>query len=238
MREDAHLEALLLKGLASGEDIPLTRKFWRELKEDADAMVGETKPSRGADPQTESLAARLINSQFRCEANVAEDRSEVLRTPGYYAIFVHNPDELPDPFGRTLRVRGTDLIYIGVAKKTDLRDRLLKQDLRHERPSTFFRSLGAILGYRPRQGSLSGKKAGNYRFSIEETNKVIAWINGNLRIHWIPDGSVSLVEEKGAILERVPLLNIAHNPMRIGRLIELREECREIARQAPLALES
>jgi len=33
--EDARLEALLLEGLASGEDIPLTRKFWREIKTEA-----------------------------------------------------------------------------------------------------------------------------------------------------------------------------------------------------------
>jgi antitoxin ParD1/3/4 len=30
--EDARLEALLLEGLASGEDIRLTRKFWKDLK--------------------------------------------------------------------------------------------------------------------------------------------------------------------------------------------------------------
>jgi antitoxin ParD1/3/4 len=33
--EDARLEALLLEGLAGGEDIPLTREFWKELKTEA-----------------------------------------------------------------------------------------------------------------------------------------------------------------------------------------------------------
>jgi antitoxin ParD1/3/4 len=32
---DARLETLLLEGLASGEDIPLTREFWTELKTEA-----------------------------------------------------------------------------------------------------------------------------------------------------------------------------------------------------------
>jgi antitoxin ParD1/3/4 len=32
---DASLEALLLEGLASGEDVPLTRAFWTELKTEA-----------------------------------------------------------------------------------------------------------------------------------------------------------------------------------------------------------
>jgi len=33
--EDARLESLLLEGLAGGEDIPLTREFWKDLKTEA-----------------------------------------------------------------------------------------------------------------------------------------------------------------------------------------------------------
>ena len=33
--EDARLEALLVEGLASGDEIPLTKEFWRELKTEA-----------------------------------------------------------------------------------------------------------------------------------------------------------------------------------------------------------
>ena len=33
--EDARLEALLLEGLASGDDIPITREFWKDLKAEA-----------------------------------------------------------------------------------------------------------------------------------------------------------------------------------------------------------
>jgi antitoxin ParD1/3/4 len=33
--EDARLEALLVEGLASGEEVPLTEEFWRELKSEA-----------------------------------------------------------------------------------------------------------------------------------------------------------------------------------------------------------
>jgi len=32
---DARMEALLLDGLASGDDVPLTRAFWAELKTEA-----------------------------------------------------------------------------------------------------------------------------------------------------------------------------------------------------------
>jgi antitoxin ParD1/3/4 len=33
--EDARLETLILEGLASGDDIPMTREFWTELKAEA-----------------------------------------------------------------------------------------------------------------------------------------------------------------------------------------------------------
>ena len=37
--EDARLEALLVEGLASGEEIPLTKEFWRELKSEATGIA-------------------------------------------------------------------------------------------------------------------------------------------------------------------------------------------------------
>jgi len=44
---DRCLESLLLEGLASGEDIPLTEDFWRELRADADEIFRQKEqPSR------------------------------------------------------------------------------------------------------------------------------------------------------------------------------------------------
>ncbi len=40
---DARLEALLLEGLASGEDIPLTPEFWTELKTEARQITAKHK---------------------------------------------------------------------------------------------------------------------------------------------------------------------------------------------------
>ena len=40
---DARLEALLLEGLASGEDIPLTPGFWTELKTEARQIAAKHK---------------------------------------------------------------------------------------------------------------------------------------------------------------------------------------------------
>lgn len=41
--EDARLEALLLEGLASGGDIPMTRKFWKDLKAEARGIAQRHK---------------------------------------------------------------------------------------------------------------------------------------------------------------------------------------------------
>ena len=38
----ARLETLLLRGLASGEDAPLTPAFWRDLHTEADSVAPET----------------------------------------------------------------------------------------------------------------------------------------------------------------------------------------------------
>lgn len=35
---DTHLEALLLEGLESGEEVQVTPEFWRDLKEEAAAL--------------------------------------------------------------------------------------------------------------------------------------------------------------------------------------------------------
>ena len=44
--EDARLEALLLEGLAGGEDIPLTQEFWNELKTEARHIAQKHKPRK------------------------------------------------------------------------------------------------------------------------------------------------------------------------------------------------
>jgi antitoxin ParD1/3/4 len=45
--EDTRLEALLLEGLAGGEDIPLTPEFWKELKVEARHIAAKhTSPKR------------------------------------------------------------------------------------------------------------------------------------------------------------------------------------------------
>jgi len=40
---DARLEALLVEGLSTGKDIPLTPEFWSELKQDAAKILARRK---------------------------------------------------------------------------------------------------------------------------------------------------------------------------------------------------
>jgi antitoxin ParD1/3/4 len=44
--EDARLEALLVEGLASGNEIPLTKEFWRELKSQAAEIARKHRARR------------------------------------------------------------------------------------------------------------------------------------------------------------------------------------------------
>ena len=46
--EDARLEALLLEGLASGDDIPMTREFWKDLKAEARGIARQHKARKRA----------------------------------------------------------------------------------------------------------------------------------------------------------------------------------------------
>ncbi len=41
--EDEKLEALLIEGLTSGKDIPLSKEFWSELKAEAGALARKHK---------------------------------------------------------------------------------------------------------------------------------------------------------------------------------------------------
>jgi hypothetical protein len=154
--------------------------------------------------------------------------------PGFYSIIVDDPMNLPEPFGSILSKRGTPLLYIGVASKS-LQERLVTQDLRHKRPSTFFRGIGAILGFRPPRGSLIGKgNQNNYRFDRADTEEIIAWIDKHASVRYIEvDTSQHPKAEALAISQHRPLVNKHHNPQALSVLEDLREECRRIALTAP-----
>lgn len=149
--------------------------------------------------------------------------------PGLYAIRVRDTNALPEPFKSHAARRGHDLLYIGIARQS-LSIRFLSQELRARGHGTFFRSIGAILGYRPLAGSLIGKgNIRNYKFAPEDNRAITDWINTNLLANWVEFSGAHAVEESALIKEHLPLLNLQGNPAPLPELSTLRAECVRIA---------
>ena len=175
----------------------------------------------------ESLDKTLMDkSKFR----LAKDIDALVPTkPGLYCIRIKNIDALPEPFNTELENREHNIIYIGIASQS-LNKRMLNQELRANGHGTFFRSLGAILGFRPPINSLAEKKnKRNYKFSTSDEEKIIDWINENLLVNWVEQSSGWETIESALIQKYKPLLNIANNPSAIHELSKLRKECVDIA---------
>jgi hypothetical protein len=122
------------------------------------------------------------------------------------------------------------MLYLGKASG-NLQNRLVREDLRHRRASTFFRGIGAILGYVPPRGSLKGKRnQRNYKFSQVDTENIIGWINAHISVRWVTvtPAEVELYEGE-AIAALRPLLNWTHNPDRLRELQDLRRRCESMA---------
>lgn len=148
---------------------------------------------------------------------------------GLYCIRIKDIDMLPKPFDSILKDRKHNIIYIGIASQS-LSRRFLNQELRAKGHGTFFRSIGAVLGYRPIKGSLLNKaNKRNYTFSPTNEKKIIEWINSNLTINWIVFNGDFESIETGIIQRYLPLLNLAKNPLALQQLTDLRAECVRIA---------
>lgn len=160
----------------------------------------------------------------------AAAHSQLPRLPGFYSIFVDTPDSLPEPFASFLRENNTNLIYIGVAKKSLLK-RLVRQDLCGG-TSTFFRGIGAVRGFWPVPGHLFGKaNQNNFRFSRDDNARIIAWNLAHLYVRFVAvDTSLFPNAEANAIRGHCPILNKTHNPNPVKDLVDIRAECRRIAR--------
>lgn len=177
----------------------------------------------------EQIAKRLLEGASRCSAR--EAKQQVPDSPGFYAIFVDEANALRPPFAKILSNRQTKLIYVGIATRS-LLTRLVKQDLHHRRSSTFFRSLGAVLDYKPPAASLLGR---NYKFSKPDTGAIIQWIDEHISVRWVCAKPATKKAETEAIGNLRPLFNITHNPAALPELKTLREECRALAARAPTA---
>lgn len=148
---------------------------------------------------------------------------------GFYCIKLASEAKLPIRFQSHLDTRKNNILYIGKAEGQTLRKRFLGQELRAEGHGTFFRSIGAVLGYLPEKGSLLAvKNKNNFTFKPSDKSKIIEWINKNLEVNWIEyNGDFSI--EKVWISKYCPLLNDTHNPKKLIELREVKAYCRAIA---------
>lgn len=88
-----------------------------------------------------------------------------LNCQGLYAIGLKQYSVITILFKNEIVKNQTNLIYIGVSTKNSLFKRI-EQECRGKSNGTFFRGVGALLGFRPPKGSLYNKKNhNNYQFS-------------------------------------------------------------------------
>ena len=173
------------------------------------------------------IAHALFHAPSLREAGTID--SLVPHRPGFYCILLKDTSQLPEPFYAELQRRETQIIYVGLASKS-LKTRFLGNELRGKSHGTFFRSLGAVLGYRPLPGSLKNKvNKRNFKFSRESEQQIVAWINDNLLVNWVICHSELDALETHLIQQYTPLLNLAKNPQRLATLTALRQECVRVA---------
>ncbi|PPL19212.1 hypothetical protein GY24_07060 [Microterricola pindariensis] len=174
------------------------------------------------------LLERLLEDEsFRSAGSIDGNVPDAF---GLYAIRLHRDAILPEPFGSELALRASRLLYLGEARTQTLRGRLLGNEPRARGHGTFFRSLGAVLGYRPPLGSLlRNANQRNYRFAPADEQAIVEWINTNLDVSWVTLESEIHANEVALIREHTPLLNLEDNPRPLLDLKELRALCCRIA---------
>lgn len=191
-----------------------------------DAVKAERKPSSPTFQAGEDAENSLINGPFVAVSSLND--GSVPNDSGLYCIKLRKGIALPTRYGD---VRDDGIIYIGQA--VVLKERLWDNELNHEGAATFFRGVGAMLGYLPPRGSLIGKKnQNNYRFSPEDTECIRQWMRVSLLVNWIHVEKEELDNvEKQLIKKYCPIFNNKHNPLKNAALEEDRAKCRENAKR-------
>lgn len=149
--------------------------------------------------------------------------------PGIYVIKIRDIKKLPQVFRKVLQERKHNIMYIGISTNS-LRDRFWGNELHAKGHGTFFRSLGAVLGYLPEAGSLKERKnKRNYKFSKHDSAEIIGWIEDNLEVNFVAHSDNLEEMERSLIAQNLPLLNLDKNPAKLDELVRLRRRCEAVA---------
>lgn len=193
----------------------------KEIKPKSNSLELSGKNNETA---TESIEENLLKGVFLGVSELNNGK-RVPTIPGLYCIKLKDGAKFPKDYGK---IREDGIIYIGKASQS-LKARLWEEELNHQRPATFFRSIGAMLGFLPPKGSLIGKKNTrnyNYKFSIEDTEKIKTWMKESLLVKFISLPQARLEAVETALIEKLtPLVNIKHNPCASEELIKARKKC-------------
>lgn len=178
---------------------------------------------------TSQLEKMLMNEKSFKSAGSIDNL--VPHKSGLYCVRISDINKLPKPFNTFLADRQHNIIYIGIASRS-LNRRFLNQELRAKGHGTFFRSIGAVLGYRPPKGSLADKaNKRNYKFSPTGEQEIIKGINDNLHVNWVDFSGDFETLETALINKHRPLMNLAKNPSALKELSDLRKICVQIANE-------
>ena len=154
----------LRKKLRNGE-IPhayQTEVFWRipssmksnKTTKTVSPLYNKTMPDKSirfnSDYSISESENELIEMTYFKDAKNISER-DVPESPGLYCIRLKNTNDFPVAFNQYFSEIMNAIIYIGMASK-NLRKRLYSQELHAKGHGTFFRSLGAVLGFMPPKG--------------------------------------------------------------------------------------
>ncbi len=222
----SQFEALLRSGKIQKTENELT------ALQKSQSKVSTVQVSKSLEGNLTKIENNLVNGKFISAKNL--EGNTKLDCTGFYCIKLNVGSKFSDRYQKHLDTRNHRIIYIGKAEGQTLRKRFLGQELRAKGHGTFFRSIGAVLGYTPEQGSLTSylnKK--NYKFSPKDEIEIINWINKNLEVNWV-EYSGNFMVEKAYIIKYSPLLNDSHNPKKLQELKVDKANCRFIANQTKL----
>lgn len=162
---------------------------------------------------------------------------------GLYAIMLKNKNAFKpynDEFHKEYKKHGQrDIIYIGKAFRNGGIKARLRNELRQSGKGTFFRSVGAVLKYNPKNNQ-KGRNITNYTFAECEKERIITFIESNFRVSYEVIKNKDEIEsqeeklicelEKKLICELEPIFNISSNPNNSLIVKAERTRCRGFAR--------
>lgn len=221
-------EGLLKKGFIRCNDTTQPIRNVVIPMEKAEVIKLKTTSTPKSLVSTEIVEKELIHGVFK-KAELIDNK--LPEQTGFYCIKLAKGSQLPTRYQEHLNRREHQIIYIGKAEGQTLKKRFLGQELRAKGHGTFFRSIGAVLGFLPEVGSLkNAKNKNNYKFKPNEEQKIIQWINQNLEVNWVTyTGDFSI--ESHWISKYCPLLNDSHNPLKLNELRIDKANCRKVAIQ-------